>query len=673
MSMLLSPAMLRRSGSFNIPYAVMLDGSADYFTRTPGSTGNCKTFTFETFVKICDVSTAANTLFSVYSDASNYFLLRFSSNKLSVVCLIGGVSYGWDTTAVFRDSSAHGHVRLVIDTTQATADSRCGIYWNNVGQDKTTTGSGAIPQNSDTVVNSTASHYIGSNHGVLNWMNGILSGPLLVDGTASSQAYLVSGTGADCQPIRPVVATWGTNGFRLDFSNTTDLGNDVSGNSNDWTPTSITGANNAVSDTPTNNFAVLNALYTGKSTLSNGNLTASGSTDLPTIMPDSGNWYFELDGIAKNWTPPAAFPAAAGTYNFGQRAFSNTPTSGYKTLCTANLPTPSIKDPGKQMDVLLYTGNGAARSITGLDFQPDFVWIKGRSGSTDHTLYDSVRGVQKRLETNNTDAEVTSDGGLTAFSSDGFSLSTLAQVNTNSATYVAWCWKAGGAAVANTDGTITSQVSANPTAGFSIVKTTTTGSGVFTIGHGLGSTPSMIIWKSLGVNDWGVYHSAPGASKTALLNSTMAFATSSAWNNTAPTATVFSVSGWGANDYAAYCWAEVPGFSKFGSYTGNGNADGPFVYCGFRPRWLLVKRTDVADDWKLSDALRSPYNGVVLNLGPNSSAAEDTMSGPIDYTAEGFKLRMTNAPWNANGGTYIFAAFAEYPLGGKNIIPGKAR
>lgn len=357
--------------------------------------------------------------------------------------------------------------------------------------------------------------------------------------------------------------------------------------------------------------------------------------------------------------------------NFGQRAFVYTPPTGFKSLCAKNLPTPTIKKPNKYFDVKTYIGNGSTNSITGLNFQPDLVWGKARSFTQSNGLYDSVRGVTKALYSDLTNAEATDVNALTSFNADGFSMGSSASLNQNAASYVAWNWKANGAAVANNNGSITSNVSANPTAGFSIVTYTGTGANA-TVGHGLGVAPSVVIVKnrsSASVN-WGVWHSALLGTQFLNLNTTGGIQTlASVWNSTTPNNSVFSLGsdpGVNANtsSHVAYCFAEVLGYSKFGKYTGNGSADGPFVYCGFKPRFILIKRTDAtATNWELFDTTRNPYNTAALELYPNSSSAENASSADeIDILSNGFKIRSTNAIHNTNGVTYIFMAFAEAPF-----------
>jgi hypothetical protein len=405
---------------------------------------------------------------------------------------------------------------------------------------------------------------------------------------------------------------------------------------------------------------------------------------------DAGSITFYKNGVSQGTaysgltTGITYFPAVGDTsssaggssVNFGQRPFAYTAPSGFKALNTQNLPTPAVgasasTQAGKYFNTVLYTGTGSSLSVTGVGFQPDFTWIKGRSGATNHALYDAVRGVQKDLVSNATSAETTETTGLTAFGSDGFTVGALAKLNTSTATYVGWNWKANGAGVSNTAGTISSTVSANTTAGIAVVTYTGTGT-LGTVGHGLGVAPAMIIIKGRSrVADWDIYHKSLGNGQYISLNLTGA-AGSSAWlNNTSPSSTVFTVNGgtYGANfsgaTTVAYCFAEVAGFSKFGSYTGNGSADGPFVYCGFRPRWILVKKSSAAGNaWSLVDTARDTYNVSQLVLRPSGSDAEVTASAtpPMDILSNGFKLRSTWDDYNGSGATYIFAAFAEAPF-----------
>jgi hypothetical protein len=364
-------------------------------------------------------------------------------------------------------------------------------------------------------------------------------------------------------------------------------------------------------------------------------------------------------------------------FNAGQRPFTYTPPSGFLALNTQNLPDATIKNGASYMAATTYTGTGASLTIAnsanntiGTTFQPDWVWIKGRSGATDHALYDAVRGTTKDLVSNSTAAETTQATGLTAFGSTGFTIGALAKVNTSAATYVGWQWNAGGSTVTNTSGSISAQVRANPTAGFSIVTYTGTGAAA-TIGHGLGVAPSMIIIKNRQTTtSWAVYHVSVGANQQLLLNSTNAISADTQGFTATPSSTVFSV-GTGASmdtnqttgggQHVAYCFSAVAGYSAFGSYTGNASTDGPFVFTGFRPRFLMVKRTNGVGDWMLLDSSRDTSNLVTKGLAANLSSAE-AAGDDFDFTANGFKLRDTGTGNNASGGTYIYMAFAENPF-----------
>jgi hypothetical protein len=334
-----------------------------------------------------------------------------------------------------------------------------------------------------------------------------------------------------------------------------------------------------------------------------------------------------------------------------------------------------IDKPTDHFNTVLYTGTGASLANTGVGFQPDFTWIKGRSGATEHVLTDSVRGVTKEISSNDNGAEETVAQGLTAFGTDGFTVGTDGSYNTSSATYASWNWKAGGTAVSNTVGDITSSVSANTTAEFSIVSYTGTGA-VGTIGHGLGQLPAMIIFKNRSsATDWMVFHknsqSSYNFSATAFLtlNSTAAVngtGVGGVMNDTAPTTSLFTVgndsrSNGSGNSMIAYCFAEKQGFSKFGSYTGNGSADGTFVYTGFKPAFVMVKRTDTTGNWWIHDNGRNTYNVLNKYLFADSSSAEGTDDN-MDFLSNGFKLRVATYQPNTSGGTWIYLAIAEQPF-----------
>ena len=346
----------------------------------------------------------------------------------------------------------------------------------------------------------------------------------------------------------------------------------------------------------------------------------------------------------------------------------------------------AVPDGRVAMAATLWTGTGtsSARSVTGVGFQPDFVWGKARSVAYNHQLYDVVRGTGKLLNSNTTDPEQTNFtyGYLSSFDANGFSTTPGATDNENwnqtSATYVAWSWKAGTSTVTNGVGTISSQVNANTTAGFSVV--TYTGNGVnSTMGHGLGVAPAMIFYKSRSnAEGWPVYHSSLAVANNLALSNANAQQPNGNiyWNSTAPTATLIRAGTDTANNglgytYVAYCWAPVAGYSAFGSYTGNGSADGPFIYTGFRPRWIMVKATTAATaySWVVLDSSRNTYNLADFKLLPNSSVVENDAGAiggagvnAFDLVSNGFKSRTSNLSTNDSGVTYIYAAFAENPL-----------
>jgi hypothetical protein len=437
----------------------------------------------------------------------------------------------------------------------------------------------------------------------------------------------------------------------------------------------------------TNNEKYFNGTATAYGTSTN----SSSEVYMVALDCDNGKLWFGMNGTWFSSGNPASntnesFSGLSGTLfagarpyggnvgamNFGQRPFTYTPPTGFVRLNTFNLTTPTIgatasTTANKYMDIALYTGNGTTQSITNSSsMQPDWVWLKCRSTNYRNQLYDAVRGVTKALFSDSTDAEGTFQG-VTAFNANGFSLGAELGANASGDTFVGWQWRASNTtAVTNTNGSITSSVSANTTAGFSIVTYTGTGSAA-TIGHGLGVAPRMYIVKSRDSDDWVVYHaSLPSAANYLTLNTTNAQASNVVvFNSTAPTSSVFSVgssrspSGVGM---VAYCFSEVTGYSAFGSYTGNGSTDGTFIFTGFRPRYLMIKSTSV-ESWELFDTSRSPYNQAIALLEADSSGAENNSNtSAIDILSNGFKQRNTRAATNGSGTTYIYMAFAENPF-----------
>jgi len=345
----------------------------------------------------------------------------------------------------------------------------------------------------------------------------------------------------------------------------------------------------------------------------------------------------------------------------------------------------TIDDPSAYFQTSIYTGNSGTQSITNTgnsDLQPDWIWTKARSYNDDHLFVDSVRGVTKYLKSHVTAADQTSSIRVTAFNSDGFSLGSSSDINGNNDTYVAWQWKAGTSfsndASSTSVGTIDSAGSVNTDAGFSIITYTGTGNAA-TIAHGLGVKPDWIISKIRSTTgDWNVYHDAFGATGRIKFNSTGAGSNNTSIFAELPTSSVISVGNGGdintsSGTHIFYCFAGKQGYSKFGSYTGNGNADGSFVYLGFKPAWLMIKRSSAGgDDWMMTDNKMNLFNVINKRLNPNSNGAEQS-TDIIDFVSNGFKLRATPDYMNGNGSTYIYMAFAENPFVTSTGVPATAR
>ena len=340
----------------------------------------------------------------------------------------------------------------------------------------------------------------------------------------------------------------------------------------------------------------------------------------------------------------------------------------------------TINKSSLHMNPKLYTGNGGTQSID-VGFQSDWTWLKSRTEAKNHVLIDAVRGSSKNIHSNLTNAEDTNATRITGFDSDGFNLGSSSTTNTNSQNYVSWNWKANGQGSSNTDGSInTTYTSVNTTAGFSIVTYTGTGANA-TVGHGLGVAPRFIISKRLDSGSaWFAYSEAIPNMNTGFMtfSETGAFTVNSTnWNNTSPTSSVISIGtspsiNASGGRFVLYCFAEKQGFSKFSSYTGNGDSDGTFVSIGFKPAWILIKRTDASSNWEIYDSKRLGFNDDNPALYTDTNDAEGG-NGRIDILSNGFKIRTTSGNLGASGGTYIYMAFAEAPLVGSNNVPANAR
>ena len=789
----LGSAVIERSLKFN-------DDDSAYLSRTPGSAGNRKTFTFSCWFKRSTLGTQSGAFLKAGDASSNYFKINIANDhKLYVLATIsGGYTEYWRSAQLFRDIAGWTHLVLRWDTTQGTAADRVRVYIN--GTQMGTSSYSAPSQDLDGFVNDTNQHEIGASTVNSQYWDGYIAEVNFVDGYSYDASYFgftESQTGL-WMPKR-YEGAYGTNGFRLDFndnSSTAALGIDKSPNGNDFTVNNFSVAawpdGDSVIDTPTNNFCTLNDIDRNDNVyLANGSLqTAASATGghypvFTTIPVKSGKWYLEWkfltndsglpsimeaahdsnsyntdstvgnntstvnkrgygfqtgngnkksesgnesygSAMTSSDTGQCAFDADTGkiywgknntwfnsgnpetganpafsgidmtkeylftwhvygnnnnvSVNFGSQGFTYTPPSGFKSLCTENLSlkqAPSaVTKPQRHFDTLLYTGdNSSDRNVEGLEFQPDFVWIKNRDQSDGHQLVDVVRGANKTLFTNSTTLESTdnSNGHVNYFTGGGFNVDAGAggDVNENSEDYVAWCWKAGGAAVTNNDGSITTQVSANQEAGFSIMTYTGTGS-AGTCGHGLGAVPHMIITKRRdGTDEWTIYHkdldhSSSTNHRVIRFNASAQTGSSALYYGNDPTSTVQHQAAYGAlnassETYVAYCWTSIPGYSKIGRYTGNGSSTGQFVHLGFKPAFIMLSRYDSGNNWHIADSKRqNSYNPVTAQIYPNLTSAE-VAQVDLDFVSNGFKFRNSAAFGNASGGTYIYMAFAEQP------------
>ena len=339
----------------------------------------------------------------------------------------------------------------------------------------------------------------------------------------------------------------------------------------------------------------------------------------------------------------------------------------------------TINKPTDHFNTVLYTGNGTSQSITGIGFQPDWVWVKARSSTAGHRLFDVVRGDYNLLESNSANAEANNTNQI-SLDADGFSTGSSVNTNSNSVTYASWNWLASNTTASNTDGSITSTVSANTTSGFSIVTYTGNGTSA-SFGHGL-TSPKVVIIKDRSAASTGWYFhttAIDGSDDYLYLNQDVA--KSDAGSGYSIGTSVYNLGGAGGvtnlngNNYVAYCFQEIKGYSKFGIYTGNGSSDGPFIYTGFKPAFTLIKKSSASGSWwEMVDNKRSPSNVMDNTLYSNVANTEfESSSYNRDFVSNGFKIRNTNSADNTSGETYIYMAFAEAPLVGTNNIPATAR
>jgi hypothetical protein len=778
---------LANPGGYTIDQSIRFnDDDSAYLSRTPSSDGNLTTWTYSVWFKRSAVGSGGYTLMSAGADNTNDTLFYFgpaneagtldilfresSSTQGRITSYSSSISSG----RFFRDPSAWMHFVLVWDTTNSTSADRIRLYING---ERATTDAFAITEpslNDESRWNTARANLIGKmRDNATNYFDGYMAEVNFIDGqalTAASFGETNSDTGQWVPKAYSV--SYGTNGFYLKFQDSSALGDDSSGNGNDFTSSGLAAADQ-MSDSPTDNHCTLNSLWVDGHTLSDGNLVASAAADSAAIgtmafdVTDSDGFYFEakvttaatypnvgirtvespsqvgavtslsgnstgrysftgsdgnfndagssssygsawagtadkvigvlvkagalyfsIDGTIQNsgtaaktgltglMLPTVFYDAGSGTtaaweMRFDASDWSTTP-SGYKAISTANLPDPAIDDPSAYFQTTTYSGNGSSQSINqagNSTFEPSMVWIKSRSATTDHVIQDQVRGNFVIYPNQSSAGGATGGGWVSSFDSDGFTVASNAPINDSGETFVGWQWAANGSGSSNEDGDLTATVSADSTSGFSIIKYQGTGSAT-TVGHGLGVAPKMVIVKDRdNSRSWNVYHDGlSAATKVIYLNQNVAESTDSAIFGSAPTSSVVNIATGGGsngsgNDYIMYAFAEIEGFSKIDSYTGNGSSDGPHVITGFKPAWILVKNiSSSSTNWDILDSTREPFNSVGNQLFANTNAAEASSDHEFDFLSNGFKARDTSSSVNTSGGTYIYIAFASSPF-----------
>ena len=718
------------------------DADNAYLSRT-NDAGDRDTFTISVWVKRCALGSVQYILDTYDGSSTNDGMIRFNTDNTMSIRLGSPSSLLYITNRTFEDTSKFYHIMLSVNTGESTAADRAKLYvdGDRITSFSTQTTSGSV----NTQFNySSATFRIGSTTSGSYDFDGYLAEFNQVDGTAlTPDTFGLTDTSTGRWIPKALTGiTYGTNGFRLQFGSSSALGDDTSGNENDFSVTNLV-AGDQTTDSPTQNHATWNPHPNTGGTLSEGNLklvTASSgySVKLATLKPKSGKYYAEftigaengglLIGVQELATAPSSssttFPQGDGSFawrgsngyvfnggsssvagstyttgdvvalaldldnqvlkfyknnsldntigltgkdvgiavgdfgntqygtvtaNFGQKSFTYTPPTGFVALQQDNLPE-------------------TAKGITG------FTWIKDRDNSMNHNSYDSSNGEFNRLVPNATSAILNTQGGVSKFLKGGIAVGDTANVNNSGASMVAWNWVAnGGTTASNSNGSITSTVQANTTAGFSIVQWTGDG-GQSTVGHGLSNTPTIVIQKNLdSTSDWWFYTTAIDGSYDYLkLDSSVA---KSDFSATAPTSTVFTSHGWGTTSMIGYCFHEISGYSKFSSYTGNGNADGPFVYTGFRPAWIMIKNAGATASWFMLDAARNTFNPVENWLVADDPQAEVVTSGDrkIDFLSNGFKIRATTTDFNGSSANMLYMAFAEHPFVGDGTSPVTAR
>ena len=655
-----------------------------YLSKTFSSAGNRRTWTFSCWVKRTKFGTQEFLLNGVSTSGHGTQIEFDSNNRIHVYHYESNVAFQVRPQRVLRDPAAWYHIVVAFDTTQSNAADRVKIYINGVLEDQFLNAS--YPgQNTEWQINNSAIHYINAKswqNSINNYTANLLCDAHFIDGQALQasdfgETDASTGvwkpkqfSGSFSSPAKTVQV--GTPSYPSDFTSTGDKTSDQTGLSFGSWSGSYTGAATKIfkaSDSGVLNLEIslsggTNDRYiwssdNGTNWTYLGNLSTLGN---PYKLSGS-KYYATSEGSGSTTLSATSFASGVNSFRLNFSDNTSTKTLGYDQSVNPN------PNPDGGMAVVTYTGNGSTQNIS-TGFQPDFVWFKQRSGGSfnggrGHELVDSVRGLGKALDSSSDGTEFTSNTGLTAYNSDGFTIGSEARVNENNASHVAWAWKAGGAASLNENGSIDSQVSVNNDYGFSIVTYTGTANAE-TVGHGLSAAPSLIIAKcrtqSGSSANWAIYSSGIGASNKLYLNGNIASTSSGNWNSTSPTSSVFSVGGdaetnRNGQDQVAYCWKEVSGFSKFSSYNGNGSTQK--ITFGFKPKYVLIKRTDSADDWYIFDDQRVSGTGEEL-LRANTSAAENTAYDYFSFDDDGITLTQGNT-LNGSGRSYVYAAFGARP------------
>lgn len=769
------------------------DGDSPRLTRTPSSAGNRKTWTWSAWVKRGNIS-AGQFLFQAYDGASSRRSgIKFNSDNTIAFDQGGGASSGLiDTVAVYRDVSSFYHIVVVADYSNGTAGNRAKIYVNGVLQTVTTSDDF---ENADGLINSTNEHSVSFTSS--SFFDGYMSEVNFIDGTALGPDSFGETKDGIWVPKDVSGLTYGTNGFHLDFADSSAIGNDVSGQNNDFAVSGLV-ASDVVLDSPTNNFAVMNVIDQElDATTKEGNLFVTtsdagrGKIRSTFTIPKTGKWYWETylnsstndaeigvapqslalkntdqlrigadnytyrfatgekgnnsiktaygDSLASGDVASVLFDADAGAiyfykngtiqnsgtaaftsidtsldycpamgdtstasgvgtvkiqWNFGQDStfagrisaggnsdsagigdFKYSVPSGAKSLCSANLPEPSIIDASDYFNTVIYTGDNS-QDVTGVGFSPDLVWVKTRDHTYNHQLHDSVRGATAGALFPNDNTDETSFQ-FDSFDADGFTTdaSNVTGINATGDTQVAWNWLAGTAVSGATTGSGTAKTytgSVNTEAGFSIIKYVGNGTSGHTIPHnltvdGVATTPTMIIVKRLDADGgWRVQHKDVPATHYLALDTNAGKADlNTIFNDTAFNSTVFTVGNAASinsndKDYIAYCFTDIDQYCKAGMYFGNSSANGTYVNTGFKVSWLMVKDRDSTGSWYIWDDKRSPHNEMNDRLVADLTAAE-TADREVDFLSNGFKLRESNNAHNTSGREYIYLAFGSSP------------